>query len=297
MLYTLTPEKMLVWPCALSADQKKFVAAAYKELPVLGRLVGGGSASCPMASREAVLGLAPDMILDVGAVNSRFIQEADKAQQQLRIPYVLFHADFSKLPDSYRKLGAAIGASARAENLAAIIEKTVSNIRHTAASIPAEKRPRIYVARGKDGLLSGLAGSHELITILGAENVVPDAGKGKPITVAAEVLLAWNPDIILVEDPQLFKSLKSHPIWRHLQAVASGRVYRIPGLPSDWLDTPPGVNRLMGLQWLAQICFPDEFNANIREAARQFNKTFYGSDLSEQDLDELFRDAMPSRPS
>ena len=41
-------------------------------------------------------------------------------------------------------------------------------------------------------------------------------------------------------------------------------------LPFGWADFPPSVNRLIGLQWLARILYPDAFAEDLRTLTRDF---------------------------
>ena len=38
-----------------------------------------------------------------------------------------------------------------------------------------------------------------------------------------------------------------------LTAVQQGRYYEIPGLPYDWMSSPPAVNRVLGIWWLGNL--------------------------------------------
>jgi iron complex transport system substrate-binding protein len=287
LLYTLAPDKMLGWTRELTPEQKRFIAAPYASLPTLGRLTGKGDT----VNAESVLSLAPDLIFDSGTVNPTYISLADRVQSQLSIPYLLLDGSFAKLPETYRLLGRAIGKEKEADDLASSIEASVTEIRTKASGIPAEQRPRVYIGRGPNGLQGG-SGSQELLSVLQIANASPNAGKGGATAVSLEDLLTWNPDIILLADAKLFTSVASTPVWKDLAAVQKNRVYLIPNLPFDWVDAPPGVNRLMGLRWLANLAYPDHFKDDIRVQAKDFYKKFYHVDLSDSDLDVILKDAV-----
>ena len=50
---------------------------------------------------------------------------------------------------------------------------------------------------------------------------------------------------------------------------------RAPDLPSGWFDAPPSVNRLLGVQWLAKLLYPDAFPKPLAPRVKAFHKLFY----------------------
>ena len=44
-----------------------------------------------------------------------------------------------------------------------------------------------------------------------------------------------------------------------ISAVRDGRIYVPPDVPFGWFDSPPSRNRLLGVQWLARILYPQLF--------------------------------------
>jgi iron complex transport system substrate-binding protein len=60
-------------------------------------------------------------------------------------------------------------------------------------------------------------------------------------------------------------------------------------LPFGWIDSPPSMNRLLGLQWLSHLFFPGGLKGDIRGDARGFYKLFYQVDLSDPELDRLLQ--------
>jgi iron complex transport system substrate-binding protein len=50
----------------------------------------------------------------------------------------------------------------------------------------------------------------------------------------------------------------------------------VPKLPFGWLDEPPGVNRLVGLPWLASRLHGIAAGSAEAERVRAFHLAFYG---------------------
>lgn len=291
LLYALAPEKMVGWVREPSAEEKAFIAPAWRDLPAHGRLTGKGNT----ANLEAVLAMKPDIILDVGTVDATYASLADRVQQQTGIPYVLIDGRFARTAESLRKAGDIIGAQEQAEKLAAYAGQAVSRLDAVIEKVPADQRPRVYYGRGPEGLETGLAGSinMEILAAAGAKNVAEAAGSGGLANVSLEQVLSWNPDVILTLDPRFQKSVLENPLWSGIAAVRDKRVYRAPTLPFGWFDSPPGVNRVVGLAWLASVLYPQVSTIDLRSEVRDFYKLFYHVDLSGEQLDALLADAAP----
>ncbi|KAB1070237.1 iron ABC transporter substrate-binding protein [Methylobacterium planeticum] len=291
LIYTLAPARMIGWVRAPHPDEKPFLAPETRELPAYGRLTGRGNT----ANVEAVLAMKPDLIVDVGATGPTYASLADRVQAQTGIPYILLDGSFATTPDTYRRFGALIGEEARAEELAADAEGILAEVRAKVGALPEEKRPRVYYGRGPRGLETGLAGSinTEILDVAGARNVAAAAGQGGLTAVSPEQVLAWNPDVILTLDPAFREGLARDPLWSGLAAVRAGRIYQTPRLPFGWFDAPPGVNRLIGLRWLAAILYPDLFPQPLAEATRDFYRRYYHVALDPAQVDALLAGARP----
>ncbi|HEV7438005.1 MAG TPA: iron ABC transporter substrate-binding protein, partial [Methylobacterium sp.] len=268
LLYTLVPEKMVGWVRSPHADEKPFLSRGTWDLPAYGRLTGRGNT----ANVEAVLGLKPDLIVDIGATGPTYASLADRVQAQTGIPYILLDGSFARTPETYRRFGALIGAETRAEVLAAEAETLLAEVRAKVGNLPEARRPRVYYGRGPRGLETGLAGSinTEILDFAGARNVAASEGQGGLSAVSPEQVLGWNPDVILTLDPAFRESLTTDPLWSGLAAVRTGRIYQTPRLPFGWFDAPPGVNRLIGLRWIVAILYPDLFPQPLPAITRDF---------------------------
>jgi iron complex transport system substrate-binding protein len=192
-----------------------------------------------------------------------------------------------------RLLGGILGVGPRAEALAERMESILRDTDRVTAPIPPDARPRVYLARGANGLESGNRGSinTEIIERVGAVNVVDSGVRGGLLTVSLEQVAAWNPDTIVTIDPAVAEHIRSDSAWALVDAVRRGRIFVSPKLPYGWVDAPPSLNRWIGLQWLGRLLFPGKFSGDMREATRDFYRQFYQVDLSEAELDALLAGA------
>lgn len=271
----LAPDRLLGWPWKLSSEALIALPAPLRDLPLLGRLAGRGST----VSSETLLNLKPDLILDVGTIDDTYLSTARRVAEQTGIPYVLVGGRLTDSAHQLREVGALLGVPARAEPLAAYAESTL--MQAARAAIPAGQRPRIYYARGGEGLETGLDGSINMETIdaAGGYNVAASAGRGGIVTVSLEQVLGWAPEVILTQDPVFARRVLADPLWRAVPAIRNGRVLCAPAVPFGWLDVPPSVNRLIGVRWLLAHLHgtPD---ATLTRDADEFCRHFYGHGFS-----------------
>ena len=285
LVYALKPESLLGWPRALRDYEKPYIAKPYRELPETGRLTGRGGD----ANLERVLLLEPDLIIDFGSVRDTYIDLADRVQEQSGIPYLLVNGRFAETAASLRLVGEALGVGERGEVLAADVEATFAALDGALDAVPEEERPRVYMARGPDGLETGLKGSinTEIIERAGGRNVADVPGQYGLARASPEALIVANPDTVITWDRTFFAHVWEDPLWQGISALRTGRVYLSPTAPFGWIDRPPSINRLMGLKWLAGLFYPERWTGDLRGDTAAFYRLWYHVELGEAELDRL----------
>lgn len=279
LVYVLVPEKLLGWPTYLDEDARRLLPRVRHDLPHLGRLSGRGST----VSTETLLALRPDLVLDAGSVTPTHLSGAERAWRQTGLPYALVDGRLTDHPAQLRETGRLLGVAARGEQLAGEAQRMLDLANAVLAGVDADERPRVYYGRGPDGLETGLRGSinMETIELAGARNVAEQAGRGGLTQASMEQILAWNPDVVLTQDPDFARRVSSDPLWRGVAAVRTRRVHLAPRYPFGWLDGPPGVNRLLGVPWLLARLYPrrhpDLAPAKLRHILATLHQSFYGS--------------------
>jgi iron complex transport system substrate-binding protein len=286
LVYVLAPSALLGWPMRIGPESLAWIGPPLADLPVLGRLAGRGSTVSP----EKLVQLKPDLVLDVGAVDGTHVSMADRVRQQTGLRYELLGGRLAESASLLRRAGALLGVPVRADRLAREAERILEAV---GRGRPARASTRVYLARGTDGLETGLGGSInvEALEYVGARNVAAAAGKGGITRVSLEQVLDWDPEVVVTQDPALARSLRVDPLWRAVSAVRGGRVLCAPNLPFGWLDDPPGVNRLIGIQWLARRLDAGRGGDDLPGLVRAFYDAFYRITLSEAQLGRLLGDA------
>jgi iron complex transport system substrate-binding protein len=283
LLYVVAPDKMIGWTREPREAEKPFLLPAARALPELGRLTGRGDT----LNLERLLAEKPDLVVDFGTINDTYRSLADRVQSQTGIPYLLIDGRFENTVAALRLFADILGVSERGEMLAKAAETIFADVDITIAQIPAEKRPRTYLARDPEGLETGSRGSinTEIIERVGAVNVVEGLReKGGIVNVSLEQVIAFSPDTIVTLDRSFGQGVKDKPGWQSVPAVVAGRVFLAPSLPFGFIDAPPSLNRLIGLRWLLHTLYPAQAPGILRDHVRDFYKLFYATDLTDADL-------------
>lgn len=286
LAYALARDAMVGWVRTPSPTEKEFLAAPARDLPETGRLTGRGDT----VSLERLVTTRPDMVLDFGSISETFVSLANRVQSQTGIPYALIDGRFAATTASLKLAGDMLGRAERAAALAAYAEASFALVDRVLARVPIDRRPRVYLARGAEGLETGSRGSinTEIIERAGAINVAEGlGGSGNTSNASLEQVIAWQPDVIVTLDRAFFANVKSKPGWNQVRAVANNRVHLAPSLPWGWIDAPPSLNRLIGLRWLLSVFYSAEAGLDLRTETRGFYELFYGVSLTDAQLARL----------
>ena len=288
-LYTIVPDKLLGWNYELNDIEKSIILPEYHSIPNFGM----GSA----INYEAVIAANPTIALNVGTINDAMIADSDKLAQTLGIPVVCVDGDLYAAPEAYRFLGQLFGVEETAEKLAVYAEETFSAI--ASMNVPEDQKVRLYYGNGEDSLETAPAGSShaQIIDLVGAVNAAQlELGDGSRVQISAEQLLAWDPDVIIVNgEPKAdlpgssaADAIKNDPTYATLTAVIEDKVYGTPNAPFSWFDRPPGPNRIIGLRWLSGLIYPEYLNFDVDDEVKAFFSLFYHVDLTDEQLVKLY---------
>jgi iron complex transport system substrate-binding protein len=118
--------------------------------------------------------------------------------------------------------------------------------------------------------------------------------------VSLEQVLEWNPEVIIAWDTNIrggaYEDILSNPDWQQIEAVKNRRVYAMPNEPWAWCDRPPGVNRIIGIHWVANLLYPDVYDVDMLEIVREYFKVMYETDVDDEAIRGLLGDSYPPPP-
>lgn len=290
-MYMVAPDKLLGWNYELNDVEKSIILEKYHDLPNFGM----GDA----INYEAVIAANPTIALNCGKINDAMVSDCDALSKSLGIPVIAVDNELNNSAEAFRFMGELLGVEDHAEELAEYSEKIFTDIA-SLADIPEDEKVSVYFGNGEDSLETAPRGSQHA-QILDAVNVTNVAdlelGDGSRVQISAEQLLAWNPDVIVVNgEPKADKSgnsaaedILSNPDYASLKAVQDNKVYGTPNAPFSWVDRPSGPNRLIGMRWLSAVVYPEYIKCDVNEEIREFFNLFYHVDLSDEQLENVLK--------
>ena len=212
-------------------------------------------------SVERILAIKPDLVI-VYATQKELIERLDRA----RIPY--FNYQHKALPDimtTIRSLGARIGSPAKADALAARMDRTLAGIRVKTAGLPHPATLLVF-ERDRASLRNVFASGgygflHDMLEIAGGRNVFAGV-RQQAVQASTEMLIASRPDVIVelvygdsLKNADLAKELRA---WDALASVPAVRSRRISALTGDEFVVP-GPRVVEATRKLAATLHPDAF--------------------------------------
>lgn len=284
MMYALCPEKMVGLAKPLSNNAMAFMLDEIKELPTFGNFF----ASKGNINKEALIMARPDAFIDVGEIKPNMVDSFDTLQKQIGVPVIFIEGFLETTGDTIRELGRVTGLEDRAEVLASyadgIIELAIENRDKIETPVTA------YYSSSPDGLDGFPAGSFhgEILEFVGLENVVPSTFSSGGNRISIEQLLLWNPDIMLIQNEDAYRTMTTDSRYAGLDAVKNGRVYLIPILPYPFLSNPPALNRLIGILWLGKISYPELYaEIDLEKEMKTFYELFYHYELTDSEVEMI----------
>jgi iron complex transport system substrate-binding protein len=292
VLYTSSPDLLVGLSGPFSKDAQEFIDKKYQELPQFGQFYGK-SANLNM---EALSAAEPDVVIDIGETKDNIKEDMDKLQNQMNIPTIFIEANLENMAETYEKLGDLLGNAEETEKLGQYCEKVLKQANDVHSSLTEAEQKRVYYAAGTAGLNTNAEGSFhaQVMEVVGAKNAatgVDVVSKSSGTTVPMEQLLQWQPDYILAESPAVYDIIMKDKSWQELKAVKEGKVYQVPTAPYNFLGAPPSVNRIIGIQWLGQLIYPDHYKLNIEDEVKEFYQLFYHAEPTAEQLKAILKNA------
>lgn len=290
-VYVLAPDKLI----GVNFDPNPvnghvYMPEKYRALPNVGGWFGKQT-----GNYETFISMKPDVILDSELGVGNFTDTLKERQQKFgTIPLVgmVDARNATRYDESIHFLGTLLGADEQAASLSEFYNRVLTKVTSRVSDIPAGERVMVYYAEGPKGLQTDPTGSmhSELIELAGGVNVADcQIMPGMGMTpVSMEQVTKWNPDVIIVGDPGFYSTIYNDTLWGPIPAVKNHRVYLVPQSPFTWFDRPPGVNRIIGIPWMAKVLYPEKFSdINLPALTKEFYAKFYHYDLSDSEVNSL----------
>lgn len=175
---------------------------------------------------EIILSLKPDIIFCTGLEQAPII---GKLKQLHLNVYVSDPKNIEELLKSIEEIGKLTRRQKEADDLLNNMREDLESIRQKTASLPQDKRRKVFVEIWHDPLLTAGQGSFidEMIRYAGGINIAHDTIR--PFSCfSPEQVIKRDPDCIIVgymDEKKSIELIKSRPGWQNIQAVANNHIY------------------------------------------------------------------------
>ncbi|MGJ4729464.1 cobalamin-binding protein [Luteimonas sp. SDU101] len=181
------------------------------------------------AKIDAILALQPDFVVGFSDIQADIAAELVRRGVEV---WISNHRSVAGILDYVRRLGALVGAGARADAYADRLARGLEAIAAEAAKLPL--RPKVYFEEWDEPLITGIRWVAELVRIAGGDDIFPELSI-EPLAKArilanGDPVIARAPDIILGSwCGKKFRpaTVATRPGWSAIPAVRDGELHEI----------------------------------------------------------------------
>ncbi len=165
----------------------------------------------------------------------------------------------------WRKLGQLTGRQKEAEDMVKSFKKGVEEMRQKVATIPIQKRPRVYFEAIHRRMKTFAPGSFQIFCLesAGGINIASDAQRIRNTNIATygkeRILAKANQiDVFLAQkgrmNPVTRQDILNEPGFQVIKAIREGRIY----LVDETIVSRPTLRLLQGMRQIFEILYPDK---------------------------------------
>jgi len=218
VLYALGEERRIVGISGFTVRPPR----ARKEKPRVSAFIS--------AKFDEILALRPDLAIGFSDLQADIARELVRRGVEV---WISNHRSVAGILAYVRRLGALVGASARAEEYARGLERHVDEVGR--AALELARRPRVWFEEWDDPLISGIEWVAELVRVAGGDDVFPELAaarlaKDRIVADPAEVVRR-RPDVIFASwcgKKFVPSRVAARPGWDALPAVRDGELHDVP---------------------------------------------------------------------
>ena len=210
------------------------------------------------AKVDRILELKPDLAIGFSDMQADIAQALIKAGVEV---WISNHRSVEGIVGYVRRLGAMVGAEAKAHAYADALAAHVEDVRAAAARLP--RRPKVYFEEWDEPAISAIRWVSELVAIAGGDDIFPElaaASLGRDRIVADDgAVIARAPDIVIGSwCGKKFRPerVAARPGWAAVPAVRDGELHEVksplilqPG-PAALTDGLDALHAIIG-RWAA----------------------------------------------
>ena len=239
---------------------------------------------------EELLASDPDLVFLKGETG--LLKEETAKLDLFRIPYVVI--DFTEISEQMRAIeviGEVMGCAERADEYNRYYQKIIDETRERTDALEEAEKIRLYHSVN-EATRTDAAGTltAEWTEIAGAENV--SIGSNLRIYenkyfASIEQILLWDPEVIICNEFGVDRYILSNEKWKTLQAVQTGRVYKIPTGISRW-GHPGGMETPLAILWTVETLYPELCgDIDMYQRTKDYYSRFFNYPISDETLEYM----------
>jgi len=181
------------------------------------------------AKIDAILALQPDFAIGFSDIQADIAAELVRRGVEV---WISNHRSVEGILDYIRRLGALVGAAARADAYAGELERGLDAIARDAAAL--DRRPRVYFEEWDEPPITGIRWVAELVRIAGGDDIFPERAleplAKQRILEDSDEVIRRAPDIILGSwCGKRFRPerVATRPGWGAIPAVRDGELHEV----------------------------------------------------------------------
>lgn len=180
------------------------------------------------------------------------------------------------LKNGIKLIGDIVGESGRGDKLIDYAFAKRKLVEERVGTIADTDRVRLYMANPDMGTYGSGKYTGVIMKRSGGVNVA--VGVRGATKVSMEQVLAWNPQVIFVQDryAPVANEIRKGAAWQHIDAVTKGQIYITPEYVKPWGYPLPEAFAL-GELWMAKKLYPDRFaDIDMQKEVDAYYQQFYG---------------------
>ena len=270
---------------------KNYLPGAIKAMPSLETMATPGDLKT--VNVESLLSLNPDVVIVTHYAPPDMIQQIVDAGVPV-VAVSFYRADYEQasklnpslkdpdeaytkgMEDGIKLMGDVFGQMDRAEQLVQYIFNNRKIVQQHLSAVPDAERVTCYMANPELNTYGTGKYTGVIMQRAGGRNVAEEINGYQQVSM--EQILAWNPEVIFVQDRYLplIAEIKSNPAWKTIKAVVNNRIYLCPEYSKPW-GHPCPESMALGEIWMAARLYPDKFaDVDLPGLVDEYYRTFYG---------------------
>lgn len=289
--FAVDPDELVGLALEWDENDREFLDEKYLNIPCIGQIYSGNQD----VNKEALVGLDPQVIVDIGEKKDNITNDLDELQKTTGIPVVHLELSIDNTNDGFTKLGRLLGAESNCDELAGYCSTIYERNAKILEEVGENKKKALYCLGDAGCNVMAKGSYHSDVLDLVCDNlaVVNNLSvKGTGNEVDFEQILKWNPEYLLIDSVNAYSKIEEDPNWQKISAVKEGNYYEVPKGLYNWMGDPPSIQRCLGMLWMDKILYPEYADYDLKAEVTEFYERFLHCKLTNEQYKKMVQNAL-----